>query len=58
MSVHVAADSLAKISALRAMLEQQYLVTSELLGGGTLAGSVSNAVVVAADLGSLKISRP
>jgi putative nucleotidyltransferase with HDIG domain len=51
MSVHVAADSLVKISALRAMLEQQYVVTSELLGGETLAGGVSDAVVVTADLG-------
>jgi putative nucleotidyltransferase with HDIG domain len=51
MSVHVAADSRVKISALRAMLEQQYVVTSELLGGETLAGSVSDAVVVTADLG-------
>jgi putative nucleotidyltransferase with HDIG domain len=50
MSVHVAADSLAKIAALRPMLEQQYVVTSGLLGGGTLAGSVSDAVVVTADL--------
>jgi putative nucleotidyltransferase with HDIG domain len=50
MSVHVTADSLVKISALRSMLEQQYVVTSGLLGSGTLAGSVSNAVVVAADL--------
>jgi putative nucleotidyltransferase with HDIG domain len=54
MSVHVAADSLVKISAVRAMLEQQYVVTSELLGGETLAGSVSDAVVVTADLGVIE----
>jgi hypothetical protein len=50
MSVHVVADNLARISQLRAMLEQHYVVTSNLLGGETLAGSVSDAVVVTADL--------
>lgn len=50
MSVHVVADSHARISTLRAMLEQHYVVTSSLLGAGILADSVSDAVVVTADL--------
>jgi putative nucleotidyltransferase with HDIG domain len=54
MSVHIAADSLVRISALRSMLEQQYAVTSELLGGGTPAGSMTDAVVIAADLGAVE----
>jgi putative nucleotidyltransferase with HDIG domain len=50
MSVHVVADTVVKLSALRAMLEQNYTVTSELLGGAGIRCSESDAVVVTADL--------
>lgn len=50
MSVHVVADSPAKLSALRRMLEPQYAVTSELLSSATHAKNVADAVVVTADL--------
>src|ERR1700737_565781 len=50
MSVHVVADTVVKLSALRAILEQRYAVTSELLGGAGIRCSESGALVVAADL--------
>src|ERR1700738_4813622 len=50
MSVHVVADTVVKLSALRAMLEQHYTVTFELLGGAGIRCSESGALVVAADL--------
>src|ERR1700737_1315886 len=50
MSVHVVADTVVKLSALRAMLEQHYTVTFELLGGAGIRCSESDALVVAADL--------
>src|SRR6202171_715222 len=50
MSVHVVADTAVKVSALRAILEQHYAVTSELLGGASIPCSESDAVVVTADL--------
>lgn len=50
MPVHVVADTVSKLSELRATLEQQYAVTTELLGGATSRCSESDAVVVAADL--------
>src|SRR6202158_6382659 len=50
MSVHVVADTVVKLSALRAILEQHYAVTSELLGGASIPSSESDALVVAADL--------
>jgi putative nucleotidyltransferase with HDIG domain len=50
MSVHVVADTLVKLSALRSMLEPQYAMTSELLSTATMLQSASSAVVVTADL--------
>jgi putative nucleotidyltransferase with HDIG domain len=50
MSVHVVADTVVKLSALRATLEQQYAVTYELLSGASIRCSESDAVVVTADL--------
>jgi putative nucleotidyltransferase with HDIG domain len=50
MSVHVVADTAIKLSALRAMLEQQHAVTSELLSGAGVPCSDTDAVVVTADL--------
>jgi putative nucleotidyltransferase with HDIG domain len=50
MSVHVIADTADKLSTLRAMLEGQHAVTSELLSGTSNRCSVSEAVVVTADL--------
>ena len=50
MPVHVVADTVSKLSALRAMLEQQHAVTSELLSGASIRCGGSDAVVVTADL--------
>src|SRR5436853_3288452 len=50
MSVHVVADTAVKISALRAMLENQHAVTSELLNGASNRCSDPDAVIVTADL--------
>jgi putative nucleotidyltransferase with HDIG domain len=50
MTVHVIADTANKLSNLRAMLEGQHSVTSELLGGINNRCSASDAVVVTADL--------
>jgi putative nucleotidyltransferase with HDIG domain len=50
MSVHVVADTVRKLSDLRAALERQYAVTSELLGGAGTQGGDFDAVVVTADL--------
>jgi putative nucleotidyltransferase with HDIG domain len=51
MSVHVVADTIAKLSDLRAVLEPQHVVTSELLSGARIRCGESDAVVVTADLG-------
>ena len=50
MSVHVVADNVSKLSALRAMLEQQHAVTSELLGDAKSRSGELDAVVAMADL--------
>ena len=50
LSVHVVADTISKLSDLRAGLEQKYAVTSELLSGGGTQCSGYHAVVVTADL--------
>jgi putative nucleotidyltransferase with HDIG domain len=50
MPVHVVADSLSKLSYLRATLERKYAVTSELLGCASSGHDDSDAVVVTADL--------
>jgi hypothetical protein len=50
MPVHVVADTVGKLSYLRATLEQQYAVTSELLGCASNQCKDSDAVVVTADL--------
>jgi putative nucleotidyltransferase with HDIG domain len=51
MTVHVVADTVTKLSTLRAMLERQHAVTSELLSGASNRCNGSDAVVVTADLG-------
>jgi putative nucleotidyltransferase with HDIG domain len=50
MTVHVVADTAARLSALRAMLEKQHAVTSELLGGASTRCNGPDAVVATADL--------
>jgi putative nucleotidyltransferase with HDIG domain len=50
MSVHVVADTPAKLSATCALLEHKYPVTSELLGTATIEESKIDAIVVNADL--------
>ena len=50
MTVHVVADTVTKLSTLRAMLARQHAVTSELLGRASNRCSESDAVVVTADL--------
>jgi putative nucleotidyltransferase with HDIG domain len=50
MPIHVVADTVSKLSDLRATLERQYAVTTELLGGANSRCSEPDAVVVTADL--------
>jgi putative nucleotidyltransferase with HDIG domain len=50
MPVHVVADTVSKLSELRAMLERQHAVTSELLSGTSVRRGGFDAVVVTADL--------
>lgn len=50
MPVHVVADTATKLTGLRAMLEQHYAVTSELLSDAAARRNESDAVVVTADL--------
>jgi hypothetical protein len=50
MTVHVVADTVAKLSDLRAMLEKRHAVTSELLSGTASQSKATNAVVAIADL--------
>ena len=50
MPVHVVADSSTRLAGLRAMLEQKFTVTSELLGGLSFQHSEIDALVVKADL--------
>ena len=54
MSVHVVADTISKLSAMRSMLEGQHVVTSELLSGGAIQSGGCDAVVVTADLRPLE----
>ena len=50
MSVHVVADAHTKLSALRTMLEQKYVITSELLNSGSVPRGKLDSIVVAANL--------
>jgi len=50
MPVHVVADTVSKLSSLRATLERQHAVTSGLLSGAIIPCSDTDAVVVTADL--------
>jgi len=50
MSIHVVADAVGKLSILRAALEPQHAVTSELLGSASIPRNEADAVVVTADL--------
>jgi putative nucleotidyltransferase with HDIG domain len=50
MSVHVMADTSAKLDGIRAVLERKYDVTSELLSGASVRRGECDALVVKADL--------
>jgi putative nucleotidyltransferase with HDIG domain len=50
MSVHVIADAHTKLSVLRTMLEQRYVITSELLNAAGIPRGKIDSIVVAADL--------
>jgi putative nucleotidyltransferase with HDIG domain len=50
MPVHVVADTVSKLSNLRATLGSKYAVTSELIGGAGERAADTDAVVVTADL--------
>src|SRR5690349_523362 len=50
MSIHLIGDNIARLSAVRSILEQRYTVTSELLGSADLRGNDIDAVVVSSDL--------
>jgi putative nucleotidyltransferase with HDIG domain len=50
MRIHVVGDSAARLSAARAMLEQQFTVTSEFLDKADIQGRDIAAVVITADL--------
>jgi putative nucleotidyltransferase with HDIG domain len=50
MCIHVIGDSPAKLSAVNAILHQQYDVSSELLGNHELHAADTDAVIVTADL--------
>src|SRR5262245_15313891 len=49
-SAHIVADAHTKLSVLRTMLEQHYVITSELLDTASLPRGKTNSIVVAADL--------
>jgi putative nucleotidyltransferase with HDIG domain len=53
MSVHVIADNASKASAVRAMVEQRHMVTSELLAGASVKRSGIEAAVVAVDVAAV-----
>jgi putative nucleotidyltransferase with HDIG domain len=53
MTVHVIADNASKISALRAMLEQKHMVTSEALADANIKRSGIEAAVVAVDVAAV-----
>lgn len=54
MTVHVIADNASKISAIRGMIEQKYLVTSEMLAGAEIRRKGIEAVVVAVDVAGVE----
>jgi len=54
MSVHIIADNASKLSVLRTMLEQRYMVTSEMLASASIKRSGLEAVVVAVDLAAVE----
>ena len=54
MSVHIIADTRTKASVLRGMLEQRYVITSELLDGANIPRGELASIVVAADLTSVE----
>jgi putative nucleotidyltransferase with HDIG domain len=53
MTVHVIADNASKISALRAMIEQKHMVTSEVLAGAAIKRSGIEAAVVSVDIAAV-----
>src|SRR5262249_22549208 len=50
MSVHVIADNPSKASAVRTIVEQRHVVTSEMLAGASIKPSGIEAAVVAVDV--------
>jgi len=53
MRVHVIGDNLAKLATLRALLERQFSITSELISDAEIRDGAVDAVMVAADLRSV-----
>ena len=51
MRIHILGDSIAKLHGIKAILQEQFEVSLELIGGGQLTRPEIDAVVVAADLG-------
>lgn len=54
MTVHVLADHASKISAVRAMIEQRHMVTSEMLAGAAVKRRGIEAVVIAVDIAAVE----
>lgn len=53
MTVHLIADDSSKISAVRAMIEQRHMVTSEMLAGAAIRRTDVEAVVIAVDIAAV-----
>lgn len=53
MTVHIIADNASKISAVRGLIEQRHLVTSEMLAGADIKRNGIEAVVVAVDIANV-----
>jgi putative nucleotidyltransferase with HDIG domain len=54
MCIHIVADTKSKLSALRALVEPYFSVSSELLDQAGIRGSAIDAAVVAANLGDVE----
>lgn len=54
MAIHAVADNSARLAAIRAVLEPNFAVTSELLGGATVQRGEIQALVIKVDLRAIK----
>jgi putative nucleotidyltransferase with HDIG domain len=54
MAIHAVADNSARLAAIRAILEPNFVVTSELLGGATVQRGEIQALVIKADLRAIE----